>query len=342
MSVPVAPTMLSLIFSVASATNYCPAFTDDFNDILDTKVWQHDITFASLAGSGNWEFQYYTNNRTNSFVEDGVLYIKPTLTADRIGLDTMLNGGTLDLWSEGCTNNAFFGCVRQSNGRDIINPIQSAFIKTKNTVSMKYGKLEVRARMPIGDWKWPAIWMMPTDNKYGIWPVSGEIDLLEGRGNAASYPYGGVNQFGSTLHWGTDYRNNRFPLTHNTFTLKNGTFADDFHVFGLIWNATNIITYVDDVSNVVLNANIVNLWNQGNFGNMNNPWPKSHPNAPFDQEFYLILNVAVGGMSDYFPSDSTRPWTRTSQTGALDFWNARDQWQPTWPNDNTGAMAIDW
>ncbi|KAJ3257084.1 hypothetical protein HK103_004912 [Boothiomyces macroporosus] len=331
--------MLTLLLQVVSAVNYCPTFTDDFNDILDTKVWQHDIT---LSGGGNWEFEYYTNNRTNSYTENGILYINPTYTADRIGLGPMLNGGSLDLWNDGCTNNAFYGCSRQSNGANIINPIQSALIRTKNTVSMKYGKLEVRARLPKGDWKWPAIWLMPRDNKYGTWPVSGEIDIMEARGNGVNYPHGGYNQMGSTLHWGPDYFHNGYKLTHQTYTLPNGTFADDFHVFGLQWNSTNIVTYVDDPSNVVLSVDTKNMFQKGNFGNVANPWPATHPSAPFDQEFYLIMNVAVGGMSDFFPADGTRPWSATTQTASLDFWNARGQWMPTWPTDNTGALAIDW
>ncbi|KAJ3257079.1 hypothetical protein HK103_004907 [Boothiomyces macroporosus] len=254
----------------------------------------------------------------------------------------MLNGGSLDLWNDGCTNNAFYGCSRQSNGANIINPIQSALIRTKNTVSMKYGKLEVRARLPKGDWKWPAIWLMPRDNKYGTWPVSGEIDIMEARGNGVNYPHGGYNQMGSTLHWGPDYFHNGYKLTHQTYTLPNGTFADDFHVFGLQWNSTNIITYVDDPSNVVLSVDTKNMFLKGNFGNVANPWPATHPHAPFDQDFYLIMNVAVGGMSDFFPADGTRPWSATTQTASLDFWNARGQWMPTWPTDNTGALAVDW
>ncbi|KAJ3269754.1 hypothetical protein HDV01_001055 [Terramyces sp. JEL0728] len=147
---------------------------------------------------------------------------------------------------------------------------------------------------------------------------------------------------GSTLHWGPDYSHNRYPQTHQTYTLPSGTFADDFHVFGMLWNSTNIITYVDSPTNIVLDVNTVNMWKQGNFGNMQSPWPSTHPSAPFDQEFYLIMNVAVGGMNEYFPSDSSRPWTPTTQTGALDFWNAKGQWGPTWPSDATGAMAVDW
>ncbi|KAF5370981.1 hypothetical protein D9615_006309 [Tricholomella constricta] len=61
----------------------------------------------------------------------------------------------------------------------IINPVQSARISTKRSASTKFGKVEVRAKIPKGDWQWPAIWMLPVDNKYGPWPLSGEIDIME-------------------------------------------------------------------------------------------------------------------------------------------------------------------
>ena len=59
--------------------------------------------------------------------------------------------------------------------------------------------------MPKGDWIWPALWMLPKLNAYGKWPASGEIDICESRGNAPGYPAGGVDTFGSTLHWGPNW-----------------------------------------------------------------------------------------------------------------------------------------
>jgi len=85
------------------------------------------------------------------------------------------------------------------------NPIRSARIRTVNSFSFKYGRVEVKAKLPRGDWIWPAIWMLPTYGEYGTWPASGEIDIMESRGNDETYSSGGVNRFGSTLHWGPDY-----------------------------------------------------------------------------------------------------------------------------------------
>lgn len=161
----------------------------------------------TAGGGGNWEFEYYTNNRSNSYTRDSILYIKPTLTADTIGEANLKSGYTLSLWggspADLCTSNMFYGCERQSGGGgNVLNPIQSARIRSVNSFSFKYGRLEVRAKLPSGDWMWPAIWLLPKYNQYGEWPSSGEIDIVESRGNSPSYPSGGVNTFGSTLHWG--------------------------------------------------------------------------------------------------------------------------------------------
>ena len=73
---------------------------------------------------------------------------------------------------------SFYGCFRSSNGQNIINPIKSASIRTINSVAINRGKVEVRAKLPTGDWIWPAIWLLPKDNVYGTWPASGEVDFI--------------------------------------------------------------------------------------------------------------------------------------------------------------------
>ena len=119
---------------------------EDQFDRLDFTKWDHEIT---MGGGGNWEFEWYTNNRTNSFVQDGVLYLQPTLTVDNFGEDT-LRTGDVNLWggqySNECTSNAFYGCERNAAASgNVINPIQSARIRTAGKFSFKYGKIEVKA-----------------------------------------------------------------------------------------------------------------------------------------------------------------------------------------------------
>mmetsp|Transcript_9153 Transcript_9153/g.1364 ORF Transcript_9153/g.1364 Transcript_9153/m.1364 type:complete len:98 (+) Transcript_9153:370-663(+) len=85
-------------------------------------------------------------------------------------------------------------------GGNFLNPITSARLRSQG-FSFKYGRVEVNAKLPKGDWLWPAIWMLPTSNAYGGWPASGEIDIVESRGNVG-YPAGGPESIGSTLHFG--------------------------------------------------------------------------------------------------------------------------------------------
>jgi len=190
-------------------------FEEEFNK-LDHTIWQHEKT---LSGGGNWEFQVYDNSRINSYVKNSTLYLFPTLTEDRYGAgfvtkDTLdLNGGSP---ADECTNPAFYGCSRTGNPGNPVNPTASARIRTLNSFSFKYGRVEVRAKMPTGDWLWPAIWLLPRHNQYGTWPASGEIDLVEARGNAKLMMDGvniGVEQVASTMHWGPYFPHNAYNQT---------------------------------------------------------------------------------------------------------------------------------
>lgn len=209
-------TMAALATAASAAGSLI--FEDTF-DKLDFSKWEHELT---MSGGGNWEFEWYVNNRSNSYVKNGVLYIKPTLTEDAIGENT-LRTGTVDIWggspADMCTGNNFYGCFRSAPASgNVINPVRSARLRTAKSFAFKYGRVEVVAKLPKGDWLWPAIWMLPKYNEYGNWPSSGEIDIMESRGNGPSYGgEGGNDAFGSTLHWGPAWDQNRFPLTHKVW-----------------------------------------------------------------------------------------------------------------------------
>ena len=229
--------------------------------------------------------------------------------------------------------------MRQGGQPNVLNPAKSASLRTVQSFSFRYGKVEVRARLPKGDWLWPAIWMLPRYNNYGNWPASGEIDIMESRGNDINYQFGGRNQFGSTLHWGSDWRTNSFLKTHQLYN-SSIDLSDDFHVYGLIWNETYIGTYIDREDQVVLNVPInQSFWELGGWGtSRQNPWQGRGNAAPFDSEMYLIINVAVGGTNSYFPDGAGKPWNNTDPAAMSNFWAARDQWYPTW----TQPMAVDY
>ena len=180
---------------------FCLVYQDNF-DNFNTDVWQHEI---QVGGFGTGEFEWTTADSANSYVVNNTLVIMPTLTDTFLTDDQVNNGYTLNLTAQGlCTSPDVNQCVAISNStsQTVINPVRSARLTTNGRYSIKYGKIEVVAKLPLGDWLWPAIWMMPVNDTYGQWPQSGEIDIMESRGNAISYPLGGIDTYSSTLHWG--------------------------------------------------------------------------------------------------------------------------------------------
>ncbi|CAH1155650.1 unnamed protein product [Phaedon cochleariae] len=312
-------------------------FEDNFKK-LDLTKWQHELT---LGGGGNWEFQWYTNNRSNSYVEDGILHIKPTLVADDYGND-FLYSGTIDLNggspADQCTNPQWYGCVRSGSSTNILNPIKSARIRSLESFAFKYGKVEIRAKLPSGDWLWPALWMLPRWNQYSTWPASGEIDIMESRGNKQLTDEAGTNigtqQVGSTLHWGPNPSYNRYYLTHFSKNIESG-FDADFHKYQLEWTKNNLTFSIDDERIGTITPPAGGFWEMGGLGDtgLDNPWKRNSKMAPFDQEFYIVFNLAVGG-TGYFPDNiknpGGKPWKNTSPKAATDFWEGKDQWLPTW------------
>jgi len=277
-------------------------FEDNF-DFIDFGKWQRENT---LSGGGNWEFQWYAPLDEIIFSRGGHLFIEPDLMVNKFG-DGILTGGDFDVTQFGpCTDDMAWGCERNGNDEDYLNPIISGKIQSRNQFSFKYGIIEYSLRLPAGDWLWPAVWMMPKDSVYGGWPDSGEVDLVEGRGNRNLYQNGeqiGSQHVGSTLHNSNGWRS----VSWNN---PNG-FVDDLHTYRAEWHEDHFVFIVDNV-------------------------PQSIPDTahPFDQEFYLIINLAIGGTNYFFPDDAEnpggKPWLNTSYHGPRDFWQGRDQWLPTW------------
>ncbi|CAG0884835.1 unnamed protein product [Cyprideis torosa] len=334
-------------------------FEDDF-DFLDLYTWQHEKT---ASGGGNWEFQIYQNNRTNSFVDDeGFLHIVPTLTEDQYG-EGFCNNGRIDLhggWpADECTNPSFYGCERIGNGGTTINPTLSARLRTVNSFSFKYGTMEVRARMPRGDWIWPAIWMLPRMNAFGGWPASGEIDLVEARGNEQFQCEGkeqGHKSAGSTLHFGPFWPVNGWSEAHGEMIHSGGGFGTDFVTYRLEWTPEYIAFFYDDVEVKRVVPPSGGFWELYDFDTffpgVSSPWFGDDISimTPFDQEFYIILNVAVGGTNGFFPEGCTnmgynKPWSNTSPNAMNEFLSTKHLWYPTWNKEtdpDQSAMLVDY
>lgn len=142
-----------------------------------------------------------------------------------------------------CTDAGDNGCVRNGNAKTILNPIQSARIRTQQSFQFKYGTVEVVARNPRGDWLWPAIWLLPATSSYGIWPLSGEMDMMESRGNPKLMQGNvniGVDQFATTLHWGPKvggHSQDAWRKAHFAVENPNG-FDSGFHAYRMEWNTS--------------------------------------------------------------------------------------------------------
>jgi len=154
----------------------------------------------------------------------------------------------------------------------------SGRINTARSAAWKYGRIDYSAKIPGGIYLWPALWMMPRDNVYGGWAASGEIDIMETRG--------GQNTQESTLHFGGAWPNNVYQGS-GAQTMSFDMTAD-FHLYSAIWTPESIQFLIDN--RVYYTQSLQrSFWS----GRGNNPYTAN--GQPFDQYFYAIINLAVGG-----------------------------------------------
>lgn len=190
--------------------------------------------------------------------------------------------------------------ITVKDGKLIITPIKtvaddgsvsytSGRVNTQNKKNFKYGYFEARVKVPEGQGYLPAFWLMAADeNLYGQWPRCGEIDCMEVMGQNPNKVYG-------TIHYGHNASNGH-KESQGTHISTNGSYADGFHTFSCEWNPGKITWYVDGIKYHEEN----NWYTAQSDGNGVLTYP-----APFDQQFYIILNLAVGGSWVGNPNDST-------------------------------------
>ena len=203
---------------------------DDFNTdgAPDSTKWTYDLGTTDIFGNtgwGNQEAQSYTDNAENVIVEGGSLKI----TAKKEG-----------------------------------NDYTSARIKTQGLYDFTYGRVEVRAKLPASQGTWPAIWMLGSNHPTAGWPYSGEVDIMEQRGDDKERVLG-------TSHWYNTAGSNNASYGEST-TVENP--STEFHLYTVEWTEGAVKIFLDDVKYYEL-TNSADL--------------------PFNADFYLILNVAMGG-----------------------------------------------
>jgi len=171
----------------------------------------------------------------------------------------------------------------------------SARINTRDRFAFRYGRIEARLRLPGGQGLWPAFWLLPQVDEYGTWAASGEIDIME----AVNLGGSGGNHVHGTIHYGGAWPDNVF--SGESYLVPADATAE-FHTYAIEWDATEIRWYVDDVLYAMRNS-----WHS-----TGGAFP-----VPFDQPFYILLNVAVGGnfpgspdASTVFPGTMEVDWVR--------------------------------
>lgn len=237
-----------IIPTASAAREYHEVWKDDFDGVsLDTAKWTGE---KRNPGYTNNELQEYTDSADNIYLDgDGHLVLK-AIKEDRAGKPYYTSGKVV----------------------------------TKGKKDIKYGKIEVKAKLPKGQGIWPAIWMMPTnEGLYGQWPKCGEIDIMELLGHEPDKIYG-------TLHYGEPHTEQQ-----GSYTLKSGDFSNDYHTFMVEWEPDSMRFYVDGYL-----FKTVNDWFTKAEGGEEITYP-----APFDQEFFVQLNLAVGGDWPGNPDETT-------------------------------------
>jgi beta-glucanase (GH16 family) len=279
----IAAAMLLALPTVAAAqsADRAPAgwklvWSDEFDgDAIDRAKWDFDLgngfynyeANTWISGWGNDELQYYTREPSNAFVRDGRLHIR--------ALKESLHG---------------FGYT-------------SAKLKTRKRdgselFAKQFGRFEIRAKLPTGQGIWPAIWMLPQEEKYGGWAASGEIDILEARGQEPDKILG-------TLHFGSRWPAN--ASASQDYKFPAGQSIADFHVYAIEWEPGEIRWFVDGQQFAKQDSWWSSSKTEGDRGVRPaveadlNPWP-----APFDQPYHLILNLAVGGRFLGNPDKTTK------------------------------------
>ncbi|RPI01081.1 MAG: glycoside hydrolase family 16 protein, partial [Ignavibacteriae bacterium] len=175
-------------------------WNDEFNGTaVDMTKWEYEV---NGNGGGNNELQYYTARDSNSFVKNGVL--------------------TIQALKESYQNKQY----------------TSARMRTREKGDWKYGRFEIRAKLPYGQGLWPAIWMLPTDWEYGGWPASGEIDIMECLGQDPRKIYG-------TIHYGQSAATHQQSGGNYSLPSTSSSYAGGFHVFAIEWDSTSFRWYVD-------------------------------------------------------------------------------------------------
>ncbi|KAJ1531518.1 hypothetical protein ONE63_000193 [Megalurothrips usitatus] len=311
-------------------------FEEDFKT-LNLNRWSHEV---KISGGPDYEFCIYAPHPENTFTNKGLLHLHPTMTNDKYGAD-FVRKGKLELTD--CTAGPINSdsCSREAMFSYILPPVVASRINTKKNFSFKYGRIDVRARLPRGDWIYPEVWLQPLREEYGPGLASGRILLAMARGNRQlrGPPPDSDDLSGKTLVVGAlaGGKNVGSAAARRKFFTRRsdaGLWTEQFHNYTLLWTPDNLAFSVDGVEIGVARPEELGGLLRGREDEETDPWAEGSRIAPFDKEFYISLGLAVGGVHA-FPDgcksgNHDKPWKNTGAKAMLSFWNARDTWHSTW------------
>ena len=236
-------------------------WSDEFDgSSLDASKWSKEI---ACGGGGNNERQCYTAREDNVELVNGLLRI--------VALEETYTGVNFPIDNSQKTQ-----------------PYTSGKILTQDLADWRYGRISIRGKLPEGQGTWPAFWMLGGSGVYGhTWPLIGEIDIMEAVNLGARCDdcegSDGENHTSNALHFGNPFPDNRMVVSKTTLA-DNSNPADAYHVWAIEWGEGIIKWFLDG-----------ELYSSFESEDWFTAADLDNPNAPYDESFYLILNLAIGG-----------------------------------------------
>lgn len=306
-------------------------FQELFHEL--SNKWRPEVKFATEP---DYEFVLYKANATNLYAKDNALHIRPTLLEDTYGEGYVTESEGLDL---GIVCTGLYGtqeCVQRPRAWMVLPPVVSAQISTTDYFSFRYGIVEIRAKLPAGDWIYPEISLISRSELYGPGYESGRIRIaITGGGSDQNrYLFGGCT-------FGYSEMARRFGIKR--IASKN-PWSDDFHTYKIQWKPDSISFGVDNqIYGTVTPPS-------GGFASLKNilqvdpmvaeRWEGGTVLAPFDQEMFITLGVGVGGQMYPDLPEVHKPWNTDDPKAQLQFYRNKEKWYKTWSDKS--ELVVDY
>ncbi|XP_058809036.1 beta-1,3-glucan-binding protein 1-like [Phymastichus coffea] len=290
-------------------------FQEDFRDITQFQRMQWSV-LEQFSGGPDYEFVVYKNSSENLNVSNG-LKITPRLRAE----NNEYCAATGKLTLNQCTGRiGTADCSREAQGWSILPPVTSSRINTKNSFTFVHGRVEMRARLPQGDWIYPLLMLEPTSAR-----DLPQIRVASANGNPELRTATGKDISGHVLWGGVTCGPSQWGARFNGSTVakfNNDLWTDRFHTYEMTWSPDRVVLRVDGEI----------------YDNRNHDLPSDTP-------FYLTIGVAVGGLSE-FPDNCashgyTKTWRNIEAKALYRFCKSTELWYKTWHTDKI-SLNIDY